>query len=106
MQNRKTKILTALVITACLVFSATTYSQVIVPTVANETNINAYGGTGTTELIDNSGMTPAVNTGDSLATTLAAVHVYGGGFSESYVSNASGTDYFAGGTPPRQLSGI
>ncbi len=85
-----------LVAALCLLQRGIIFGEVIVPTSVATINLNAYGGTGPTQLIDNSGMTPAVNNGDTLEAALAAVHTYGGGYAESYISNASGSDYFAG----------
>lgn len=49
---------------------------------------------GAINTINNSAMSVAVNTGDSIPSALAATHAFDGGFTESYVSNASGADYF------------
>ncbi len=83
--------------------AAVAASAIIMPTVSSVTNENAFSGQGFTFVVNNSGLTPAVNTGDSLASASAALHTYGG-FTESFVTNASTTDYFATGsgatTPP------
>ena len=60
------------------------------------TNENAFLGQSFGFVRDNSGMTPAVNNGDSLATALGATHVYGG-FTESFVTVDSTADFFATG---------
>lgn len=67
----------------------------MVPAISSVTNENAFLGQGFTFVTNNSGMTPAVNNGDSLGSASGAVHIYGG-FTESFVTNASGADYFAG----------
>ncbi len=71
-------------------------SEVIIPSAVSAIDLNAYGGTGITQLIDNSGMTTAVNNGDSLETALFATHYFGSSYNRSYVSNGSGADYFSG----------
>ncbi len=75
--------------------SGTAAGGIIVPAIASESNTNVYSTATTDMLINNSGMTPAVDGGDSLNAALQAVHVYGGVF-ESWVTNASAPDYFAG----------
>jgi hypothetical protein len=78
-------------------------SSIIVPSVNSSANENAFLGQGFTYVVNNSGMTPAVNNGDTLGSASAAVHNYGN-FTESFVTNASTADYFATGvgaaTPP------
>lgn len=71
---------------------------IIKPLLLSSTNANPFSVATPAKMIDNSGMTPAVNTGDSLASALTATHIFGG-FEQSWVTNASGSDYFAGGTP-------
>ncbi|MCK4294071.1 MAG: hypothetical protein KAY65_12805, partial [Planctomycetes bacterium] len=74
-------------------------AQIIVPTIVSESNTNAYSTATTDKLNDNSGLTPAVNAGDSLASALAAVHV-NTGIVESWVTNDSAPDYFATSPAP------
>jgi len=69
---------------------------IIVPAISSVTNENAFNGQTFNFLVNNSGMTPAVNTGDSLASAQAAVHNYGS-FTESWVTVDSTADYFATG---------
>lgn len=71
-------------------------SSIIVPSINSVANENPFSGQGFSFVINNSGMTPAVNSGDSLASAQAAVHTYGN-FTESWVTNASTADYFATG---------
>jgi len=72
---------------------------IIVPTIVSEANTNPYSTATTAALNDNSGMTPAVNAGDSLASAVAATHVFGGVW-ESWVTNAAAPDYFATSPAP------
>lgn len=69
---------------------------IMVPAISSTTNQNAFSGQGFSFVTNNSGMTPAVNNGDSLASAQAAVHAYTG-FAESFVTNDSTGDYFATG---------
>jgi hypothetical protein len=71
---------------------------IIVPTLAAATNANPFDVATPAKMTDNSGMAPPVNQGDSLGSALSATHVFGN-YAESWVTNASGADYFAGGTP-------
>ncbi len=70
--------------------------SIIVPAISSVANENPFLGQGFTFVTNNSGMAPAVNTGDSLAAAQAAVHVYGN-FTESWVTEASTADYFETG---------
>ncbi len=70
---------------------------IIVPSIVSSANENAFSGQGFTFLTNNSGMTPAVSSGATLATAQSAVHNYGG-FTESWVTVDSTGDYFATGT--------
>ncbi len=74
-------------------------AEIIVPMIVSEANTNPYSTATTDKLTDNSGMTPAVNAGDSLAPALAAIHANTGVF-DSWVTNASAPDYFAASQPP------
>ena len=80
---------------ACSVGSASG-ALIIVPAVSSTANENAFDGQTASFLVDNSGLSPAVNNGDSLAAAQAAVHIYGG-YQQSYVSESSTADYFATG---------
>jgi hypothetical protein len=84
---------TALIVSAGSVGAAPT---IIVPGIVSVANENPFSGQGFTFVTNNSGMTPAVNNGDSLAAAQAAVHGYTG-FTESWVTNASTADYFETG---------
>lgn len=66
---------------------------IIRPKLLGSANANPFDVALPAKMVDNSGMTPAVNTGDSLASALAATHVFGG-FAESWVTNANAPDYF------------
>ncbi len=69
---------------------------IILPAISSVTDENPFLGQGFAFVTNNSGMTPAVNNGDSLASAQAAVHSYGN-FTESWVTNDSTSDYFATG---------
>jgi len=69
---------------------------IIVPSISSVANENPFLGQGFTFVTNNSGMTPPVNNGDSLAAAQAATHVYGN-FTESWVTVDSTSDYFATG---------
>jgi hypothetical protein len=69
---------------------------ILVPSISSVTNENPFDTRTFSYVVNNSGMTPAVNTGDSLAAAQAAVHVYGG-YAESWVTVDSTADYFATG---------
>ncbi len=73
---------------------------IIRPILLSSANDNSFNVAVPTKMVDNSGMTPAVNTGDSLASALSATHVFGG-FAESWVTNDVAPDYYGGpnGTP-------
>lgn len=81
---------TLLVLTAGASFAA---PAIMIPAISSVANENAFLGQGFSFVTNNSGMTPAVNNGDSLAAAQSAVHAYGG-FTESFVTNASTSDYF------------
>jgi len=81
------------------VLAGTAGAEIIVPTIVSEANTNPYSTATTDKLTDNSGMTPAVNAGDSLASALAAIHANTGVF-DSWVTNASAPDYFAASQHP------
>ena len=66
---------------------------ILIPTIVSTANENPFLGQGFTFVTDNSGMSPGVNNGDSLAAAQSAVHSYGG-YAESFVTEASTTDYF------------
>lgn len=69
---------------------------IILPAISSFANEDPFTGQTFTFLTNNSGMTPAVNNGDSLSAAQAAVHNYGG-FTESWVTNNSTSDYFLTG---------
>jgi len=75
------------------------WGEIVVPTLVSEVNTNPYSTATTDKLTDNSGMTPAVNAGDSLESAVAATHVYGGVF-ESWVTNGAAPDYSASQPAP------
>jgi hypothetical protein len=66
---------------------------IIRPKLLSSTNANAFDVALPAKMIDNSGMVSPVNTGDSLASALAATHVFGG-HAESWVTNANAPDYY------------
>lgn len=72
---------------------------IIRPTIISSQNANPFDVATPNKMVDNSGMSPAVNTGDSLAVALGATHVFGG-FAESWVTNALVPDYYGGGVNP------
>jgi hypothetical protein len=76
-------------------------AEIMVPSIVSETDTNHYSTASTAALTNNSGMTPAVNAGDSLEEAIAAIHANTGVF-ESWVTEASAPDYFGGfgGTNP------
>ena len=78
---------------ACSAWAAPT---IIVPSISSVANENPFDGRTFTYVINNSGLTPAVNNGDSLAAAQAAIHNYGG-YTESFVTIDSTADYFASG---------
>jgi len=87
---------------AVFVLAGMANAGIIVPTIVSEANTNPYGGdpqANIAKLNDNSGMTPGVNAGDSLASAVAAVHANTGVF-DSWVTNASAPDYFAQSPAP------
>jgi len=79
-------------------------AEIIVPTIVSETDTNHYSSATTAKLNDNSGMTPGVNAGDSLADAIGAIHANTGVF-DSWVTNDSAPDYFGGfgGTNPPEI---
>ena len=81
------------------VLAGTADAEIIVPTIVSESNTNPYSTSTTDKLIDNSGMTPAVNAGDSLDAALAATHM-NTGVPQSWVTNAAAPDYFAASAAP------
>ena len=80
------------------VFAGMANAVILTPTIVSESNTNPYSTTSIGNLNDNSGMTPAVNSGDSLVGALTATHAWGGIW-ESWVSNAAAPDYFATSSP-------
>ena len=72
---------------------------IIVPTIVSQSNTNPYSTATTAELTNNSGMTPVVNAGDSLAAGVAAIHDNTGVFF-SWVTNAAAPDYFVQSPAP------
>lgn len=74
-------------------------SGIIRPTILSSANANSFDVATPGKMVDNSGMTPQVNTGDSLSSALAATHVFGG-FAESWVTNGVNPDYYGGGNEP------
>lgn len=84
------------VVALALVASAAR-ANIIVPTLAASSNLNPYS-TGTPDkLTDNSGLTAPVNAGATLASILGVRHVFDSGFAQSWVTNASTSDYFLTG---------
>ena len=81
------------------VMSGMAEAGIIMPTIVSEANTNPYSTATTDKLNNNSGMTPAVNAGDSLAAALVAVHANTGVF-DSWVTNAAAPDYFAASSAP------
>ncbi len=67
---------------------------IVVPTLNSSANLNSFNAP--TFLTDNSGLSTPVNTGNTLAQASAATHIFDGGFAQSWVTNDSGADYFAG----------
>jgi len=74
-------------------------AAVIRPAIISSADTNPYSSATIDKLVDNSGLTPAVNTGDSLAAALGAIHANTGVF-ESWVTNANAPDYFGVNPPP------
>ena len=73
--------------------AAPTFGVIINPTLNSTLNENALSNG--LNLIDNSGLSAAVNSGSTLAAAQAVTHSRNGGYTESYVSNGSGSDYSA-----------
>lgn len=69
---------------------------IMIPSISSTADENPFAGQGFSFVTDNSGMSPAVNNGDSLATAQAAIHSYGN-YVESFVTVDSTVDYFATG---------
>ena len=86
-------------VVAVFVLAGMANAGIIVPTIVSEANTNPYSSATTATLNDNSGMTPGVNAGDSLASALAALHANTGVW-ESWVTNAAAPDYFAQSPAP------
>ena len=78
--------------------AASASAAIVIPTIADASGSNAFNPATTT--VNGSGLSGTLANGDSLATALGLTHAFNGDFAQSYVSNASGTDYFAAGTPP------
>ena len=93
------RIVSLCMIVSVFVMSGMAEAEIIMPTILSEANTNPYSTATTDKLNDNSGMTPVVNTGDSLATALAAVHANTGVF-DSWVTNDAPPDYFATSLAP------
>jgi hypothetical protein len=91
--NLRCPLLTALIVSAGCVGAAPT---IIVPSISSVANDNPFDGRTFDFVVNNSGLTPAVNAGDSLAAAQGAVHAYTG-YLESWVTNASTADYFETG---------
>jgi len=76
-------------------------SAVIQPTyVAGASAPDSYNVGTPDKIVDGSALSEAIPTGDTLAHALNVTHSFGGGFSESWVTNGNSPDYFAGKTPP------
>ncbi len=71
-------------------------ANVIVPTLVASQNLNSYSAGTPGKLTDNSGLSAPVPSGVTLASILGVTHVYDGNFQQSWVTNASGSDYFTG----------
>ncbi len=84
---------------AVFVLTGMANAGIVVPTIVSEANTNPYSTATTATLNDNSGMTPGVNAGDSLASALAAVHANTGVF-DSWVTNDAAPDYFVQSPAP------
>ena len=67
--------------------------RIVVPTLFASQNLNSFNAP--TFLTDNSGMSTPVIAGNTLAQASAATHVFDGNFGQSWVTNNSGSDYFA-----------
>ncbi|GAA5496937.1 hypothetical protein Rhal01_03125 [Rubritalea halochordaticola] len=76
-------------------------AAIVVPTyVAGSSTPNTFSTSSPQQMVNGAGLLSPVENGDSLATALSANHVYDGGFDTSWVTNASGSDYFIAGTIP------
>lgn len=92
-RTRFRAIVPALAIGSMLGIGQQTSAVVISPTLLTSSNLNSFNPP--VNLTNNAGLSAAVNTGASLGTALAATHVFDGGFAQSWVTNGSGSDYFA-----------
>ncbi len=82
----------------CALMASAARANIIVPMLATSSNLNSYS-TGTPgKLTDNSGLTAPVGAGVTLASILGVRHTFDGGFAQSWVTNASTSDYFLTGT--------
>lgn len=76
-------------------------AAIVVPTyLSGSSTPNSFQTSTPDQMVNNAGMNTAVNQGDSLASALAATHSYSGAYGSSWVTNASGGDYFVGGVIP------
>lgn len=82
-----------------LITTATHGAAIVNPTLVSSSANELTGGE-PSNLTDQSGLSAAVNTGDSLANALAVTHSFNGGFTDSWVTNASAPDYFTAGPTP------
>ena len=80
------------VVLCSIMFIRTAGAEVILPTIVSHNNTQPYSTATIDKIADNSGMTPAVNTGDTLTSALDAIHIFGGVF-ESWVTIGSAPDY-------------
>ncbi len=71
-------------------------ANIVVPTLAASSNLNPFDVGTPGKLTDNSGLTAPVNGGATLASILGVRHVFDGGYAQSWVTNASTSDYFTG----------
>jgi hypothetical protein len=88
------KITTSMTCAACLLVAASAgYADIVVPTLNSSANLNSFNPD--INLVNNAGLSAAVNNGATLAAVQSVTHIFDGGFAQSWVTNASGSDYFA-----------
>jgi hypothetical protein len=77
-------------------------SAIILPTYLDAASTaDSYSSSTPTQLVNGSGLSEAVPDGDTLSHALTVTHVFGGGFTESWVTNDHGSgDYFAAVASP------
>ena len=73
-----------------LVAATSARAEIVVPVLDSSAYTNAYSNGTPDKLTDSSGLSVAVNTGDTLAQAQSATHVWDGGFAQSWVTNGGG----------------